>query len=112
LRLTTITTIVSAAAGVVLVVAVAVPFVFRELACSETTLRVLALAICAVFFANRHFEGLGTAITAIPIATTVVVVVVAHFVPFEFDSPTFPCAELIFLSGFQALAFLAVLYNS
>jgi len=115
---TAITAIVFTPAVVVFVVTVAVPFVCRELARSVTILSVQALALCAIFFRNKIYfllrlHALDTAITAIPIATTVVVLVVASAIIFVLESlRTLPFAERIFLSGVQALALFAVVDSS
>jgi len=82
-----VATVPLAAAVIVLVVAVAIPLVIRQLTTPFTVgvaliFRVQTLASLAILQVDRAAGCLSAAVTAIPIASAIVVLVVAVFVAF------------------------------
>ena len=85
---TAVTSVVSACSVVVLGIAVRVAFQLQLAHLPrlqfELVLRIQTLALCAIF--EVVLAGGATAVSAIPIATAVVVFIVASFVPLPFRS--------------------------
>ena len=106
---TAITAIIRATAVVVLVVAVAVSFVLRQLALTFTASGIQARAsfaeLCLKF---APFDSFGTAVTAIVRATAVVVLVVAVAISFVLRELALALTARSADTGIQALALLAV----
>jgi len=118
---TAIATIIRTSTVVVIVVAVAIPFVIWKLASSRTSrirlaIRVFALACFAVFcFNGASFHGFSTAISTIVLTTTVVVVVIAIAISFVVRELAAPFAVgVALIVRIQTFALLAIfsLYNA